>query len=75
MDKATLWVHMTKILVGKIMSYLTTWYIAWYVRVSSLACKACCVLLVAIIIVYLRLSVASTNVIIGAMMDRGVTQR
>jgi hypothetical protein len=30
------------------------------------------VLLVAIIIVYLRLCIASTNVIIGAMMDRGV---
>jgi hypothetical protein len=25
MDKITLWVHMTKILIGKIMSYSTTW--------------------------------------------------
>jgi hypothetical protein len=42
---------------------------AKYVRVSSLACEAYHVLLVAITIVFLRLCVASMNVIIGAMMD------
>jgi hypothetical protein len=52
-----------------------TWPSALAIWVSSLACEAYRVLLVAIIIVYLRLLVASTNVIIGAMMDRGVTWR
>jgi hypothetical protein len=51
------------------------WPSALAIRVSSLACEAYRVLLVAIIIIYLRLSVVFTNVIIGAMMDRGVTQR
>jgi hypothetical protein len=41
-------------------------------KLARLACEAYRFLLVAIIIVYLRLCVAFTNVIIGAMMDREV---
>jgi hypothetical protein len=50
-------------------------YVAEYVRICLLACEAYRVLLVAFIVVYLRLCLASTNVIIGAMMDRGVSER
>jgi hypothetical protein len=64
MNKATPWDFITEILVGKIISYSTTWVCS----LVSLACEAYCVLIVAIIIIYLCLCVASTNVIIGAMI-------
>jgi hypothetical protein len=49
-----------------------TWPSALAIRVSSLACEAYRILLVAIIVVYLRLCIASMSVIIGALTDHGV---